>query len=467
MNRNRSEIFMAGELVFAVDDDTIQANFMKALLERKGVEVKTFSSGELCLSHLDEDPAIIFLDKMMPGLDGVETLKRIKELNAEIPVIMVTSVDDAESAVEVLKLGAYDYIVKPFEEARVYASLDKALEQNALKKKVRHLEGELKGVFGANGIIGNSEPMKRLMEKVEKVMDSRASVLIQGESGTGKELLARAIHYGSSYAKGLFVDINCGAIPETLQESELFGYKKGAFTGAVDSRVGKLELAHGGTLFLDEVAEMSPGTQTKLLRFLQEKNFERIGENRKINVDTRVICATNKNLQAEVENKTFREDLYYRLAVFPITLPPLRERKEDIAQLCGHFLRKHGAELKKDIQSFSASAMDCLQSYSWPGNIRQLENVIYQAMIISESDSIDKESLPMELKMDSTESGEKDSSVPAIPISSSTGIQPFEEVERQTFADALRIAGSIPKAAKALGISRSTFYRMVDKLGLK
>ena len=458
---------MAGELVFAVDDDAILLKFMKALLERKGVEVKTFSSGELCLNHLDEDPAIIFLDKMMPGLDGVETLKRIKERNEEIPVIMVTSVDDAESAVEVLQLGAYDYIVKPFEEARVYANLEKALEQNALKKKLRHLEGELKGVFGANGIIGNSAPMKRLMEKVEKVMDSRASVLIQGETGTGKELLARAIHYGSSYAKGLFVDINCGAIPETLQESELFGYKKGAFTGAVDSRVGKLELAHDGTLFLDEVAEMSPGTQTKFLRFLQEKNFERIGENRKINVDTRVICATNKDLKTEVEKKTFREDLYYRLAVFPLTIPPLRERKEDIAPLCGHFLRKYESELKKGIQSFSASAMDCLQSYSWPGNIRQLENVIYQAMIISESNRIEKESLPMELKEKLTESGERDSSGSPTDVSSATGILPWKEVEKQTIAEALKIAGSIPKAAKALGISRSTFYRMVEKLGLK
>lgn len=460
---------MAGELVFAVDDDSILLNFMKALLERKGVEVKTFSSGELCLNHLDEGPAIIFLDKMMPGMDGVETLKRIKERSAEIPVIMVTSVDEAESAVEVLQLGAYDYIVKPFEEARVYASLEKALEQNALKKKVRHLEGELKGVFGANGIIGNSASMKRLMEKVEKVMDSRASVLIQGETGTGKELLARAIHYGSSYAKGLFVDINCGAIPDNLQESELFGYKKGAFTGAVDLRVGKLELAHGGTLFLDEVAEMSLGTQTKFLRFLQEKNFERIGENRKINVDTRVICATNKDLQEEVEKKTFREDLYYRLAVFPLTLPPLRERKEDIAPLCGHFLRKYGAELNKDIfaQSFSASAMDCLQSYSWPGNIRQLENVIYHAMIISESKSIEKESLPKELKTESTEIGETDSSVSATDVSIATGILPWKEVEKQTIAEALKVAGSIPKAAKALGISRSTFYRMVEKLGLK
>jgi DNA-binding NtrC family response regulator len=463
---------MAGELVFAVDDDSILLSFMKALLERKGVVVKTFSSGELCLNHLDEDPAIIFLDKMMPGLDGVETLKRIKERNDEIPVIMVTSMNDAESAVEVLQLGAYDYIVKPFEEARVYSSLEKALDQVALKQKVRHLEGELKGVFGATGIIGNSEPMKRLMEKVEKVMDSRASVLIQGETGTGKELLARAIHYGSSYGKGLFVDINCGAIPETLQESELFGYKKGAFTGAVDSRVGKLELAHGGTLFLDEVAEMSPATQTKFLRFLQEKNFERIGENRKINVDARVICATNKDLLQEVENKTFREDLYYRLAVFPITIPPLRERKEDIVPLCDHFLRKYGPELKKDINSFSGSAIDCLRSYSWPGNIRQLENVIYHAMIITESNSIEKQSLPMELKEQLMQKGEMDSSVPPTKVtptevSSATGIQPWKEVEKRTIAEALKIAGSIPKAAKALGISRSTFYRMVEKFGLK
>jgi DNA-binding NtrC family response regulator len=454
---------MANELVFVVDDDTIVLSYMKALLEKKGVQVRTFDRGEDCLNHLDENPAIIFLDKMMPGLDGVETLKRIKEVRDEIPVIMVTSIDDAESAVEALKLGAYDYIVKPFEEARVYTNLFKAIEQQALVKQVRHLQGELKGVFSANGIIGRSEPMKRLMEKVQKVMDSRASVLIQGESGTGKELLARAIHYGSSFAKGLFVDINCGAIPETLQESELFGYKKGAFTGAVESRTGKLELADGGTLFLDEVAEMSLNTQTKFLRFLQEKNFERIGENKKITVNTRVISATNKDLKSEIEKDNFRDDLYYRLAVFPIRIPPLRERKDDIALLCTHFLQKYNPELGKEITSIRPDAMEVLFSCSWPGNIRQLENAIFQAMIFCESDTIDKNCLSSEIL-----SGEnRKVSAPAPEPSESSTTIPWEEVEKRTVSEALRkTGGNIPNAAKALGISRSTFYRMVKRLGL-
>ena len=456
---------MADHLVFVVDDDPLLLSYMKVLLEKKGVQVQTFERGEDCLQHLDENPAIIFLDKVMPGLDGIETLKRIKQAREEIPVIMVTSIDDAATAVEVLKLGAYDYIVKPCDEARVYTNLEKAIEQRTLIKQVQHLQGELKGVFSANGIVGRSEPVKRMLEKVHKVMDSRANVLIQGSSGTGKELLARAIHYGSPFAGGLFVDINCAAIPETLQESELFGYKKGAFTGAVESRTGKLELANGGTLFLDEVAEMSPNTQAKLLRFLQERNFERLGDNKKIAVDTRVIAATNKDLKEEIARGRFREDLYYRLAVFPIHIPPLNERKDDIALLCNHFLKKHNPELGKKIDCISADAMQVLLSCSWPGNVRQLENAVYQAMIITESNTIEKNCLPAEILI-----GEQvtiKEQTPESPQPAAGKITPWTEVEKRTIAEALKITGgNIPKAAKELGISRSTFYRMIKKLGL-
>ncbi|NIP99067.1 MAG: response regulator, partial [Nitrospinaceae bacterium] len=364
----------------------------------KGYRVRSFENGEKCLKALDENPATIFLDLMMPGLDGTQTLKEIRKTNPDLPVIMVTSVDDVNTAVEVIKLGADDYILKPFDEARLLTNLEKAIQKNSLVNRVKHLEEELHGVYQFEGIIGKSPAIQKVLEKIHKVKDSKASVLIEGESGTGKELIARAIHYNSRFANGLFVDINCGAIPETLLESELFGHRKGAFTGALESRIGKLERADGGTLFLDEVAEMSANSQTKLLRFLQEKTFERIGENTKISVDTRVISATNKDLKAEVEKRNFREDLYYRLAVFPIRVPPLRERREDISLLCAHLLEKFRRELDKEVRTLSPAAMDCLMQFSWPGNVRQLENALYQGMINTDSSTIDVQHLPVEIQ---------------------------------------------------------------------
>jgi len=462
---------MEKKLLFAVDDDPNQRRILSVLLETHGYEVMGFGGGEACLERLDENPIAVFLDLMMPGIGGMETLKAIKKIKDDLPIIMVTSVNEAETAVQALKLGAFDYIVKPYDEARLVTTLHNALQKNALQHQVRHLQGELKEQHGSKGFIGRSPVMQRVFEKIDKVKDNKASVLIQGESGTGKELVARAIHYNGRFAEGCFVDINCGAIPENLQESELFGHKKGAFTGAEESRTGKVALADGGTLFLDEVGEMSPRLQTKLLRFLQEKTFQRVGENANITVDTRVIAATNKDLKKAVAKGTFREDLYYRLAVYPIEIPPLRDRKEDIPLLCAHFLKKYADEFAKKVNSIHPQAMELLLSYPWPGNVRQLENTVYRAMINSETDCIDKDSLldaggnPDKVSETNEKKAENEHKIGFDPESVPEKIIPFQEIEKRTLANAIKITnGNIPKAAEQLGLSRSTLYRLVKKI---
>jgi DNA-binding NtrC family response regulator len=455
---------MANELIFVVDDSAPLRGLMKALLEDQGYAVRGFESGNALLEALDDCPSLILLDVMMPGLDGVETLKQVKASHPQLPVIMLTSVDKVETAVEVIKQGAYDYLLKPVDEPRLFTCLEKAFEQRNLVRKIHHLQSEVDRLSGKDGIIGKSKALNEALKKVHQVSASKAGVLILGETGTGKELIARAIHRNSSCATGPFVDINCGAIPETLQESELFGHKKGSFTGATESRAGKLELADGGTLFLDEVAEMSLATQAKLLRFLQEKSFERVGDNQKIQVDTRVVCATNKDLKTLIEKGSFREDLYYRIAVFPIEVPALRDRIEDIPLLCTHFLKKYQEEIGKEILSVSDEAIQVLQSYSWPGNIRQLENTLYHAMIVTSYDTIDADCLPEGIFDSPTPANEKINEKPA-PVS--TTLTPYHDVVKQTLKQALeQTGGNIPGAARELGISRSTFYRMLKKYQL-
>ncbi len=468
---------MEKKLLFTVDDDPNQRRILSVLLETRGYEVMGFEGGEKCLEKLDENPVAIFLDLMMPGIGGMETLKAIKKSRDDLPVIMVTSVNEAETAVQALKLGAFDYIVKPYDEARLMTTLENALQKKALLSQVRHLQGELQELHGLRGFIGRSPVMQKVFEKINKVKDIMASVLIQGESGTGKELVARAIHYNGRFANGCFVDINCGAIPENLQESELFGHKKGAFTGAEESRTGKVELADGGTLFLDEVGEMSPHLQTKLLRFLQEKTFQRVGENNTITVNTRVIAATNKDLKNAVAKGTFREDLYYRLAVYPMEIPPLRARKEDIPLLCAHFFKKYEGEFSPKVKTIHPKAMELLFSYPWPGNVRQLENTLYRAMINSETDCIDKDSLldAGGHQEDGSNANEKNADnqhkidrIGFDPETVPEEIIPFQEIERRTLANAIKVTnGNIPQAAEQLGISRSTLYRLVKKYGLR
>ncbi|PIQ97699.1 MAG: hypothetical protein COV67_02835 [Nitrospinae bacterium CG11_big_fil_rev_8_21_14_0_20_56_8] len=454
-------------LIFVVDDDAHFRDFLQALLEDKGYEVRTLPGGEECLDRLQEQPDCILLDRMMPEMDGMQTLGRIREAGDPVPVVMLTSVNEVDSAVEAMRLGAYDYLLKPVDEPRLFTVLEKAIERRSLVDRVQYLEGEIRRYTGTNAILGASAPVRALLDRIRKVEASPATVLIQGESGTGKELVARALHANGPFARGRFVDINCGAIPESLQESELFGHVKGAFTGAVDSRRGKLEIADGGTLFLDEVGEMSPLTQTRFLRFLQEKSFERVGENRKIHVQCRVVAATNKDLRREVEGGRFREDLYYRLSVFPIHVPPLRERREDLPILCAHFLRKYGKELRKNIPSLSPEAMRALMNYSWPGNIRELENALQQALIVTDNLTLELAALPPEIAHHATPRTEFQP--PAVPAGDAApGSATFDEAVRGILQQAIdRTGGNIAEAAKSLSMSRSALYRMVKKYGLK
>jgi DNA-binding NtrC family response regulator len=453
-------------LIFTVDDNPEISGLIKILFEDRGHEVMALENGKQCLDLLDENPSAIFLDMAMPVMDGMETLKIIKSTKIDLPVILLTGADDADSAVKAMKLGAFDYIVKPFDELRLFSVLDKAIEQNALIGQVSYLKGQLNREQGGIGIVGTSSALVDTLDKIRKVGVSNAGVLLLGESGTGKELMARAIHESSRFSKGLFVDINCGAIPENLQESVLFGHKKGSFTGATETQKGKLELADGGTLFLDEVAEMSLNTQVKLLRYLQEKSFERVGGTKKIFTKTRVIAATNKDLNMEIRNGSFREDLYYRLAVFPITIPPLRERKDDIPSLAKHFVTLYKKEFEKEISLITPEAMDVLVNYFWPGNVRELGNVIYQAMIMTESDYIDKGSLPSNIKNQMTQNA-GDGNALQYPFSKGSFVDPFDESVRQVLQRALDLTnGDIPETAKKLKLSRSSFYRMFQKYDL-
>ena len=452
-------------LIFTVDDDSDIRGLIKVLFEDRGHEVVALENGKQCLDRLDENPSVIFLDVAMPVMGGMEALKTIKNFKSDLPVIMVTGVDDVASAVKSMKFGAFDYIVKPFDELRLFSVLDKAIEQTSLVGQVRYLKGELSRMQGVRTIVGASPALTDTLKKIQKVGASNAGVLLLGESGTGKELMARAIHENSPFSKGLFVDINCGAIPENLQESELFGHNKGSFTGATETRKGRLELADGGTLFLDEVAEMSLRTQVKLLRYLQEKSFERVGGVKKIFTSTRVIAATNKDLNEKIKDGSFREDLYYRLAVFPVTIPPLRERKEDIPSLASHFVDIYKKEFEKKIFSITSEAMNTLVNYFWPGNVRELANVVYQAMIMTESGCVDINSLPSNVKNETCQKthGENESQC----ISKEDSIDPFEESVRQVLQRALELTnGDIPETAKKLKLSRSSFYRMVQKYDL-
>jgi two-component system, NtrC family, response regulator AtoC len=464
----------ANNLIFVVDDEPTARALMSKWIQKFGYEVRAFSGGEQCLGALDEGPTAICLDIMMPGLDGIEVLKRIQSIEKELPVIMVTAKDSLELAVKSMKLGAYDYIRKPIDRSRLETSLKKAVEKYTLAKKVNQLQKELGNTYSFHNIIGKTAVMKKVFNQIEKVSNNNINVFIQGESGTGKELVARAIHYQGSRQDGPFEAVNCGAIPENLQESEFFGHEKGAFTGAVRSQAGKIEVADGGTLFLDEVGDMSPSLQVKLLRFLETRTIERVGGRKRISVDVRIISATNKMLKAETETGNFREDLYYRLMVYPINIPCLRDRKEDIAVLVRHFLDKYMKETKKDIRSVDHSTMAALVAYDWPGNVRELENVVQRAMVTSDSDRLEISTLPSEIVDGSSSSGnecfpneEMAENKEAVNFSSRK-VTPLSTMEKMVMLNALNMTqGNLALTAKKLEISRATLYRKIDKYDLR
>ena len=449
--------------ILVVDDEHLIRWSLEQSLLKQGYDAITAATGEDALKVVQEEaPELILLDIQLPGLDGLEVLERVKEIDEDILVIMVTALGVLETAVKAMRMGAYDYINKPFNLDELSIIIKKALETKELRKEVAHLRSTQSSKYGIDHIIGGSSHMHQVLEMVRKVAQSDAStVLIQGESGTGKELIARAIHFESSRADKPFMAINCAAMPETLLESELMGHEKGAFTDAKVQKKGLFEIADGGTLFLDEIGDMDVGMQAKLLRVLEERTFRRIGGTKEIPVDVRIVSATNQELLKKIEEKSFRNDLYYRLQVIPIYLPPLRERLEDIMPLVDFFIGHYNREFGKSVKGVSKMASKFLLEYDWPGNVRELRNIIERAIILESEETLMLEHLPNELVSQAGSSGSSPMSLRIPP----EGID-IEDVERELIRQSLEVAeGNQSKAAKMLNLGIDAFRYRMKKFG--
>jgi len=436
-------------ILVADDHDALRRGLALAL-SAAGHDVEEASNGNAALERLHESYFdVVVSDLKMGGSDGLDVLRTTKALHPTVSVILMTAFGTVNTAVEAMKSGAFDYVQKPFEIEEMEVKIEKALELKRLRHELDYLRNEQQETYDFEKIVGNSEALQRVLTVVKKVAKSNSTVLIHGETGTGKELIAGAIHHNSLRAARNFVKVNCAALQENLLESELFGHEKGAFTGADRQRIGRFEQADGGTLFLDEIGDMSPSTQAKILRVLQEHEFERLGGTRTIRVDVRLIAATNRDLPSMVAAGTFREDLYYRLNVVSIQTPPLRERKEDILALAMSFLRRYGNELKKRLDGLDPEAQKLLMRYNWPGNIRELENAIERAALLAERAVVSADDLRLGDAAQGT-SMSRESAVVRIPP---TGI-PLEDVERQALTEALKMANWVQKdAADLLSIS--------------
>jgi two-component system response regulator PilR (NtrC family) len=451
--------------ILVVDDEAGMRDFLTILLQKEGYAVQSVGNGEEALQILaDRDFDLVITDLKMPRLSGLEVLQQIKQQNPDMGVILITAYASPETAVDAMKDGAFDYISKPFAVEEM-----KEVVRSALHKKEKDAptaQPERSTRFGP--ILGSSPQIQRIFDLIPRVAATPTNVLIAGESGTGKELIARAIHEHSPRREKPLVAINCGGIPENLLESELFGYQKGAFTGAVGNKPGLLEVADGGTVFLDEVAELPLPLQVKLLRVTQDKCFQRVGGTETIHVDIRLICATNKNLEEEVIQGRFREDLYYRLNVIQIEIPPLRERKEDIPLLAQHFLEKHAGEMGKDVQTFSSYALETLQNYHFPGNVRELENIIQRCVALEQSKIILPESLKLADHKRQESARPAGRSLPEIPQQGFDLEEWLRETERRLIRQALECtAGVKTDAARLLGISFRSLRYKLEKLGLE
>lgn len=440
-------------VILVVDDEAPLREALAKVLTKAGYAVLLAADGQEGLDLLRNRPAnLILLDLKMPGLTGLELLKAAKLLVHDVEVIVITGHGTVDEAVQAMKQGAYDFITKPFKRLTLVKAVEKALEKQGLSQKARLLQRRLDEMDDRGQIVGISAAMGRVLALVEQVAGSEATVMIQGESGTGKELVANLVHRLSPRRDRPFIKVNCAALPETLLESELFGYEKGAFTGALARKAGRFELANRGTMFLDEIGDLSLTTQAKLLRVLQEGEFERLGGTQTLRVDIRLVAATNQDLRERVREKMFREDLLYRLDVVTIVLPPLRERPEDIPPLAEHFLRRYSQKSQKKISGFSDEALASLLDYRWPGNVRELEHAIEHAVIFAGGPNVVIEDLPPAI------SGERKPRVErALTIPLGT---PLEEVERRLIEETLRLAkGDKELAAKLLGIASRTIYR--------
>ena len=452
---------MPDPLILVVDDEAAQRDILGGLLRKQGYAVREVPSGAAALAVLRAEPVdLILTDVKMPAMSGLELLREARALNPELPVVVLTAYGNVADAVVAMRDGAVDYLTKPVDIDAVLHRVRKVLEGQQLLAENRALREALRGRYRLEGIVAESGKMQEVLSLVQRVAPSNTTVLICGESGTGKELIAQAIHYQSPRSGRPLVTVNCAALPDALLESELFGHVKGAFTGAVSDRAGRFEAADGGTIFLDEIGELSPAVQAKLLRVLQEREFERVGTNRTVKVDVRLLTATNQDLERAVREQRFREDLYFRLNVVSIRIPPLRERREDILPLLDHFLRTYAAANDKTIRGVTREARDWVLKYDYPGNIRELENLVERAVVLCRGEVIDLDDLPLSIREGTA------ATVPA-PTPGSLPAE-LETLERRMIEDALaRADGVQTRAAELLGIGERALRYKMKKLGLK
>jgi len=456
--------------IVIIDDEINMCKILEKILHEQGYEVVSFTNPVEGIEHIKNDiPDVVLTDIKMPEMNGFDVLRKVKEVDKNIEVIILTAYGTIDSAVDAMKLGAFHYITKPFQINVLLMTISKSLEYKNIVVEKEILESRLKADETYSKIIGESQAIQEILELIKKVAPSESTVLIRGESGTGKELVARALHFESNRNKNRFFAINCAGIPDTLLESELFGYERGAFTGAYKRKLGMLEVAQGGTVFLDEIGEMSPSLQSKLLRVLQDKIVQRVGGVNDIKVDVRVIAATNKNLEKAMEKGEFRQDLYYRLNVIAIWLPPLRDRIDDVEPLALFFLEKYKKMLGKPNLTMDAEAIECLKKYYWPGNIRELENIIERLAVLTIDNVITKSSLPQEILRPVGVLGDK------LEVSTSRYVNEKEldyryakdKFEKEYIIELLKkTKGNISEAAQLAGFSRRSLYEKISNLNI-
>jgi two-component system, NtrC family, response regulator AtoC len=451
--------------ILVVDDDTVARDLLADALKKEGYDVEAYSSGEEAIERgRHEQVDLVLTDMRMGTVDGLTVLREFKRFSPDTSIVLLTSFGSLEGAIEAIKQGAYDYLAKPFKKEEIKLVVQRSLDHCLLVRENARFRDELKGREDWSPLVGSSPAMLEVYKLVARVSEGKSTVLLQGESGTGKELIARAIHANSPRRDKPFIPVNCGALPDTLLESEMFGYEKGAFTGAVGTKAGLFEATNGGTLFLDEIGDLGPALQVKLLRVMQDHEVRRVGATTSLKIDVRIIAATNRDLEQFVKEGKFRDDLYYRLNVVRITLPTLAERKEDIPMLAHHFLQKCAAGSARAVRGFLPDTMALLKQYRWPGNVRELENAIERAVSLSHGPLLTPDDLPAALRQPGAQAGDKTEAIDQHDEVCLT----LEEVEKRHLIRVLKeTKGNKVKAAKILGIDRRTLYRMAERFGLE
>ena len=457
---------MSKRRILVVDDELGGREALRMILKDTYDVVQAENGTEALKAFGDQKMDAVILDIIMPDIDGIEVLRRMKEEDPNLPVVMVTATRSVKTAVDAMKLGAFDYLTKPYDVNEIKLVVEKAMQTKAVMNELSYLRSEVKKTYGFENIIGDGAAMQAVFDVIQKVKDTDSTILITGESGTGKELVARAIHFSGNRKDKPFIAVHCAAIPSTLLESELFGHEKGAFTGADQRKLGKFELADTGTIFLDEIGEMDPAIQAKMLRVLQEQEINRVGGTKPIKIDVRVLAATNRDLGKDVQEGKFREDLYYRINVVPIHIPPLRERKEDVPLLVNHFFEKYKKELHGKVERFSEEAVKALQNYLWPGNIRELENLIERVMTLSNNKIVELQDLSLANIQPPSESKQallRRSGGDGVKLEEAT-----QQIERELILDALEKTNWVAsQAARLLGTTRRILKYKMDQLGLR